>query len=178
VSAFVQSEALVRYAGRPEPAVGGRDHRGPSPLDRLYPVSDGWIRLLAGDTDPADVVLDGLDVATAEGIAGWLSSRTRDEAVSELLSAGLRAVPVREPAELLDDPVAIEHQLVRPDPRPGRWTAGRFAIFDRTQPAPTDAAPRLGEHSVEILVAAGLADDHVARLVDEGVVVQWQPRPK
>lgn len=176
VSAFVQSEALVRYAGRPEPPVGGRDHRGPSPLDRLYPVSDGWIRLLAGDTDPADVVLDGLDVASVERIAGWMSSRTRDEAVIGLLAAGLRAVPVREPAELLEDPVAIEHQIVRPDPRPGRWTAGRFAVFDRTQPEPTNAAPRLGEHSVEILTSAGLAADHVARLVADGVVVQWQPR--
>jgi crotonobetainyl-CoA:carnitine CoA-transferase CaiB-like acyl-CoA transferase len=179
VSAFVQSAEIVRFAGRPAPRVGGRDHRGVDALDRFYEASDGWIRLLAADVDPLDVELDEIGSPTVAALGAWALERTREQAVAALTSQGLRAVPVREPGELLHDPDALRHSIVRPDPRPGRegrWTGGCFAMFDRT-PAPSTAlAPSLGEHSSEVLAEAGLSEADIAGLVADGIVVQLQPR--
>jgi crotonobetainyl-CoA:carnitine CoA-transferase CaiB-like acyl-CoA transferase len=88
-------------------------------------------------------------------------------------------VPVREPVELIADDEALRHKIVRPDPRPGRdgrWTAGRVAFFDRDAPLPTSSAPRLGEHSTDLLAEAGIGPREVADLIAAGVVVQWEPR--
>lgn len=174
VSALVQSAEIVRFAGRPEAPVGGADHRGPTALDRLYPVADGWIRVLEPDASAERLDVPGLADVDEEGLTVWLRDRTRDDAVAALTSAGIRVLPVRDPIELLDDAEALEHELVRPDPREGRegrFTAGRFALFGRTPPRPTGPAPRLAEHTVELLLEAGYGEDETARLVDSGIVI-------
>ena len=48
VVTIIQAADLVRFAGRPIPQVGGRDFAGPSPVDRLYAVADGWVRIRTG----------------------------------------------------------------------------------------------------------------------------------
>lgn len=171
VSALVQAAALVRFDGRPEAPVGGRDHRGPSPLERFYPVADGWVRLLGTDAAP--------DEHTVDGLAAEVAGRERSEVVAMLRDEGIRAVAVLDPLDLLDDPFATEHGVLRPDPRPGRdrrFTAGRMAVFDRTPPEPTGPAPRLGEHSTTLLAGAGYGVDDIEKLRAAGVVVQWEPR--
>ena len=44
---YLQTGEIVRYAGRPPAATGGRDYLGADPFDRYYQVSDGWVRLQA-----------------------------------------------------------------------------------------------------------------------------------
>lgn len=174
VSALIQAEALVRYEGRPSARVGGRDHRGPSAIDRLYPVADGWVRVLPGD-DPNDVAA----ARTVDDMSAWLAPLSRSDAVAALHAEGLRAVPVRQPAELVDDEVAVAAGVIRRDPRPGRegrWTAGSFVDMSRTPVRPTALAPRLGEHSTEVLREAGYDAETVASLIADGVVIVPAPR--
>ncbi|HZD66437.1 MAG TPA: CoA transferase, partial [Acidimicrobiales bacterium] len=42
---LLQADDLVRCPGRPPAVVGGPDFPGPTPLCRLYPAGDGWVRL-------------------------------------------------------------------------------------------------------------------------------------
>lgn len=160
-----QAADLVRFDGRPAPRVGGADHRGASPLARYYEASDGWIRLLGelvGGREPSPVAtavraLD-LDPLDAESIAAWVRERARHEAAAELCDAGVPAVVVRATEELVDDPVIVDHEVLRPDSRPGKghcWTAGRHAEFSRTPVGRTSRAPDLGQHTAEVLAEAG-----------------------
>ncbi len=57
-SCFLQSGEITRFHGREPAIVGGTDFKGPGPYDRIYPTSDGWIRVEAGrGVDGAAAVL-------------------------------------------------------------------------------------------------------------------------
>jgi len=162
-ASLLQAAELVRFEGRPPPPVGGRDHPGPSPLDRVYQASDGWIRILATDPD----TLPQPDVET------WARSMTRDEAVATLNAAGVSAVPARTTIELADDGHLKSYGVLHPDPRPDRdgWTAGRHAGFSRTERADTLVSPSLGEHTRELLSEVGYTEAETDALVEAGAAL-------
>jgi crotonobetainyl-CoA:carnitine CoA-transferase CaiB-like acyl-CoA transferase len=175
IAAFMQSGELVRFAGRRPPLQGGRDHRGTSALDRFYPVSDGWVRVQARDRD----ALGRLGLGDDEGaLAGWLAGRSRDQAVIELTEAGIPAAAARGLTELPQDAELAAAQAIhlqhRADGSPF-YTAGRYAMFSRTQHAAVLTPPGLGEHSRQVLTEAGLDGPAIDDLVSEKVVVEGGP---
>ncbi|MCY4273769.1 MAG: CoA transferase, partial [bacterium] len=113
---------------------------------------------------------DEIDAA----IAGWTAARDRDDAVAELLAAGVPAAPVITGRESIDNPQLaargyqqwMDHAVVGPVPYPsfpGRFN-GRYHRLGR--PAPT-----LGEHNEEILRdVLGLDDAQIARLAEARVI--------
>jgi crotonobetainyl-CoA:carnitine CoA-transferase CaiB-like acyl-CoA transferase len=162
-SCLVQSEHLVRFAGRPAPPGGGRDFPGPGPLDRLYRAADGWVRL-AGAGQQAK---DGL----AEVVAGLPVA----EVLRRAASTGVPAVKARQAAELAGDLQLIRHGLltvIEPGGSGAAAVAGpghglELRGLDRPPPGPP---PRPGEHSRAILLEAGLDPGEVERLERTGVV--------
>ena len=109
-----------------------------------------------------------------EIIAGWFRGRTKAEAAERLLAAGLPVGPVQNAHEIVDDPhVAARHMLIDvPDPILGsvRLVGPPFKMSGSPEPL-VGAAPRLGEHTAEILAdMLGYTDQHVADLQAEGVL--------
>ena len=137
-SAFMQSGELVRYPGRTEATIGGRDFPGPSDSDRFLPTGDGWVRV------------DGA-VAASE-----LASMDRDRALQELRARGVPAVPARRPDELRDAPDLAAYGFLETR-SPDHQAPGRVVRFDPPSDPGPMLAPGLGEHTVEVLAEVGVA---------------------
>jgi crotonobetainyl-CoA:carnitine CoA-transferase CaiB-like acyl-CoA transferase len=175
MSALVQADDIVRFAGRPPARIGGRDHRGAAPLDRYYEATDGWIRVLGTGTTAHPRTLEGLGLAAIddEAIAAWVAGRSRTDAIGQLVGAGIAAVEARSTRELVDDETMIARGVLHSDPRPGResrWTTGTYAHFGRSLLVPAANAPALGQHTLEILTEAGYTSAEVAELEQRGVL--------
>lgn len=155
-SCLMQSGELVRYEAAPPALRGGRDFPGPGEGDRYYPVTDGFVRVQGGN-------------ASVPAIGGM----TRDEAVRMLAAAGIAAAPARVPNELAGDAgmraAEVLHE-VKDDDGKVRYTAGRFAHFERTPRAGVLVSPGLGEHTREVLGGAGFTSDEIDDLVAAGVI--------
>ncbi|HEY3686244.1 MAG TPA: CoA transferase [Streptosporangiaceae bacterium] len=183
-STVTQSGELTRFAGRPPALTGGRDFAGRAPLRRYYTVADGWVRVDAAyaEVDQDALRAAGLDVPAVRDAAGLdaalaaaLATVPRDEAARLLTAARVPAVPARHITELLRDDrlmaAGLVHHHTSADGTP-YTTAGRFAAFSRTQRTDTLTPPGIGEHSAEVLRAAGLPESEVAALIEDGVVIQ------
>jgi crotonobetainyl-CoA:carnitine CoA-transferase CaiB-like acyl-CoA transferase len=162
-SCLVQSEHLVRFAGRPAPPGGGRDFPGPGPLDRLYRAADGWVRLA------------GVGQQAKDGLAEVVAGLPVAEVLRRAASTGVPAVKARQAAELAGDLQLIRHGLltvIEPGGSGAAAVAGpghglELRGLDRPPPG---LPPRPGEHSRAILLEAGLDPGEVERLERTGVV--------
>lgn len=111
--------------------------------------------------------------AIDEGLYAWAAEQNLDEAVAQLVAAGVPAAPAWDPRLQHENPQhahrglfeMVEHPAVGTHPMPGM--PYRFASVDRwiTSPSPT-----LGQHNHEILAELGLSDDEVAVLEADGVI--------
>jgi crotonobetainyl-CoA:carnitine CoA-transferase CaiB-like acyl-CoA transferase len=140
---------------------------------------DTWERFrwaLGWPEEPRLATLDARLAACAdidERVAEWTRARAPEEAAGILQSAGVSAMPVQGPDEHRADPhLAARSALVtvvHPEVGPARYTANplRMSRMHTSPPAP---APRLGEHTREVLMQVlGLGEDEVETLVADGV---------
>ncbi len=109
-----------------------------------------------------------------EIINGWCKSRTKAEATSTLLAAGLPIGPVQNAQEIFDDPQVAARKLMIdvPDPVLGSVKLVGPAMKLSSSPAPvTRAAPLLGEHNADVLMEMlGYTREQVDRLEEGGVL--------
>jgi crotonobetainyl-CoA:carnitine CoA-transferase CaiB-like acyl-CoA transferase len=169
MSALLQTEALVRYEGRPPADVGSRDHMGASALERFYRTTDGWFRLHAtGHEDALERM--GLSIGS---LAEWASTVTRDEAVERLYAAGVPAAPARTLIEIAADPDVRANAVLHDDPRPDRdgVTAGRHAHFSATMRMDSLVSPRLGQHTREVFAEIGYSSSDIDMLLGTGAAI-------
>jgi crotonobetainyl-CoA:carnitine CoA-transferase CaiB-like acyl-CoA transferase len=156
-------------------------------LQRFYEAKDGFIRLDA--SSPADIAglvkagFMGRDAATtsdegllAEVLSTKIATLGTSEVVERLTAFGVAAVRARTYEELGRDETLIREGLLEIVSRneagdveivgPGR---GRYVVGSNVGPLPE--APRLGEHSREILAELGLEPGRIDELVSSGVVL-------
>jgi len=187
-SAFLQSGELVRYPGRPPAPVGGRDFLGTDPLDRYYPVLDGWLRIQA--VSPDSVTVDALEKAgipvdavrfeadPAGALAEAFDGLSAVEAVDRLADAGVAAYPARKISQVIRDPQLVSSDFVHLHAAPDGslfTTPGRFATFSRTRRFGALLAPGRGEHTAQVLGEAGLSGPEIDELERAGVVALGGP---
>ncbi|MFI7099282.1 CaiB/BaiF CoA transferase family protein [Streptomyces sp. NPDC050161] len=188
---YLQSDAVVRYPGRPAPETGSTDHRGHHPLDGLCRTADGWIRIAAADPasvtgqqlTEAGIPLDhGLFAADPTGaVRQALAGLNSEQAVDALTVAGIPAVRARKITEVLRDEDLLREEFVHVRPcedGPAIIAPGRYATFSRTQRTGPLQVPGPGEHSRALLASAGLAAERVTELLKAGVVREGGPMPQ
>ena len=161
--------------------------------DLVFQTKDGWIT--AGAVSDAEwrgmcralERLEWLDderfatptgrvvhaAARLELTAGVLRERTSAEWLERLDREGVPCAPILRREDVLTHPQIVENQILEELEHP---TAGRIrqprpaARFSATPAEIRRPAPRLGEHSREVLREAGLAESEIGKLVAEGIV--------
>jgi crotonobetainyl-CoA:carnitine CoA-transferase CaiB-like acyl-CoA transferase len=176
--------------GRPAAA---RGNRAPGAVPHgVYPAAgeDRWVaiavvddagwarfaRALGWPADPALATLAGRRAAEAAidaRVTAWTRARSAEEAAETLQAAGVSAMIVQHGDDHRADPhlaargalVTVEHPEIGPE----RHVANPLRM-SLTRLAPARPAPRLGEHTEDVLVRLlGLDRAEIARLVDAGV---------
>jgi crotonobetainyl-CoA:carnitine CoA-transferase CaiB-like acyl-CoA transferase len=133
-SAYAEVRAGRSYAR------GGRDFKGPHPLNGLHATSDGWLLTVLPDAGPAAFP------AALRYLEGDVSKEARPAAVERLRQMGVPAVPCLDPDEVLLDPHFVDNAL---------WiTIEQPDLGTLTLPAPvlgpgerTCPAPACGQHN-------------------------------
>ena len=123
-----------------------------------------------GDLDAFHPVGDRDDIARA--LAAVILTMTSDEAQRRLAASGVWHAPVLDYDEVLSSEQVQTNGIIG---RVGAddWDAAVVhhpVMYDGALPAVRTAPPRCGQHTREILRAAGLDDGAVAELFDSGVV--------
>jgi crotonobetainyl-CoA:carnitine CoA-transferase CaiB-like acyl-CoA transferase len=102
-----------------------------------------------------------------------LQARTIDEWERFFNEAGIPAGPVYAMDGALDHPQIRHREMVVERPHPVLGTVSLLGLPVKLSETPGDVhriPPQLGEHTDEILREAGLSDDDLCRLRDEGIV--------
>ena len=114
------------------------------------------------------------DSIIREAIEIWLADKERDEVVKLLNDNGVPAGPVQTASDIFEDPqVKARGMLIDiEDPDYGTHTFSRTPMrlsdVDEIEKIP---APRLGEHTVELLQElVGMDKNEIENLIEEGVI--------
>jgi crotonobetainyl-CoA:carnitine CoA-transferase CaiB-like acyl-CoA transferase len=183
-----QLAEVVAYEGRAPNDLGGRDYLGPRALHRFYACDDGWLALACETREAAEALGQVLGVelgpdplaapragALAGAIAAALAHRARDEAVQDLLAAGVAAAPALRAAEPLESAWLWENGTLERwrHPRLGDIVGVRsYADFSRTPAGFQHPTPDLGEHSNALLAEFGVSPERIAALMAAGAVFE------
>ncbi len=105
-------------------------------------------------------------------LAELLATRTSAEWVTLLDSLDIPVAPMHTVADMLTDPHLVQSDFFETEHHPteGEMIAPRTPTnWSISQPGPRQPAPRLGEHSTDLLREAGYDDAAIAGLVAKGV---------
>ena len=144
------------------------------------PMFRRWARLMGREeliADPRcrdDITRADHAELINEVMTAWCATRTREEAIAELERARIPCGPVYELDEVFDDPQVRVRKLFEPlefGSPPQTVPISNSAVRLGGQPAELRrAAPRLGEHTDEVLAELGFGLEEIARFREDGIV--------
>ena len=160
----------------------------------LYPCSDGSYVLIAGNADslyrrlmtaigredlrddPALARNDGRAAQMAridDAIAAWTSTRTQEEILKAMEEAEVPAGRIYTAADIAADPHyaarGMIQQVLAGDGEPLK-VPGIIPKLSATPGAIRSPAPKLGEHTDEVLAGLGFSAEEIAALRDQKVI--------
>jgi crotonobetainyl-CoA:carnitine CoA-transferase CaiB-like acyl-CoA transferase len=129
--------------------------------DPRFADRTGWAR----HTD--DVIRPALEA--------WAADKTKLEAAAALCAVGIVAGPSNRAEDIVHDPhVALRSMLIevpRPDAERPYLVVGNPVKMSRLTEGPVTPAPRLGQHTDDVLRSLlSLGDDELAALRAEGAI--------
>ena len=113
-------------------------------------------------------------------VGGWVATQTRDEALKAFTDAGVTAAPVYDIDDLIDDPHAVGRGIFEELPDADLGWVQMHAPVPRLSATPAGyrrPAPRIGEHTWEVLRELAFDAATIASLRDEHVVGGEEPKP-
>ncbi|MTD16908.1 CoA transferase [Nakamurella sp. YIM 132087] len=116
----------------------------------------------------------------AHALEARLITRTTDDWVDALTSAGLPAAPVRTVGQALSDPHTRALKMVGTVEHPVVGTQRVLGVPFRSSAGtswPGTAAPAVGQDTRDVLSAAGFSDAEIETLATAGTVVEGDPYP-
>jgi crotonobetainyl-CoA:carnitine CoA-transferase CaiB-like acyl-CoA transferase len=106
-------------------------------------------------------------------VANFISERTLAEVMNTFEAADVAAAPVYEVDQLIADPHVIAREIMVEFPDEQMGTLPMHAIVPRLSDTPgrySRPAPKLGEHTVEVLTQVGYDTARVEQLARSGVI--------
>jgi crotonobetainyl-CoA:carnitine CoA-transferase CaiB-like acyl-CoA transferase len=106
-----------------------------------------------------------------EALAAWFAGKTHDESLSAMRAAGVTVGPVYDIGDAVEDPHFRAREILVDVEDPELGALPMHNIVPRLSATPgvwRRPAPLLGQHTDEVLAAAGLDADAIARLRAEG----------
>lgn len=106
-------------------------------------------------------------------VAEWVAARDQDEVLQIFGDAGVTASPIYDAADIMDDPHVIDRGVLVevPDAELGDVPMHNIHPYLSETPGTfRTPAPGLGEHTDEVLLAAGYSDQEIATLRENGLV--------
>jgi crotonobetainyl-CoA:carnitine CoA-transferase CaiB-like acyl-CoA transferase len=193
--AFLWPEAMADYAipGRPVPS-------GPPRPDLIYRTADGYMTVGTVSNaewrglctalerpewidDPRFRSQSARSANAAERIAiigAVLESRRTEEWLKLLAANDVPSAPVLRREQVLNDPQVVHNRLIETIEQPGLGMIRQSrpaARFEKTPAVIQGPAPRLGEHTEQILAEIGLARSEIAEMIASGAASAWNARP-
>lgn len=147
-------------------------------------ATDGqWVKLVAALGNPNWATDDELSNVEGrrrrhdeidEHLSRWCGTRSGDEIVETLWTAGVPVAKVMQPHRVGDLPQVVHrgfYELVdHPLNRAARHSTLPMRVSTGPQRFHRSAAPLLGQHNYEVLAGLGLSDDEIAELEEQGVI--------
>lgn len=109
-----------------------------------------------------------------EILESWCRERTREEVVKTCRDAQIAVAAVYTPQEAVNDEHVIARETVQPLTNQAGNTVrlnNTAAKFSRTPARNRSCAPRVGEHTDEVLRESGVNEAEIAALRNAGVIV-------
>lgn len=106
-------------------------------------------------------------------VAEWVAARDQSEVLEIFGEAGVTASPIYDAADILEDPHVQERGVLVEVPDDELGTAQMHNIHPYLSETPGTfrlAAPALGQHTDEVLLAAGFTDQDITQLRGSGLV--------
>jgi crotonobetainyl-CoA:carnitine CoA-transferase CaiB-like acyl-CoA transferase len=111
-------------------------------------------------------------------VGGWVATQTREEALKAFAAAEVTAAPVYDIDDLMSDPHTVERGIFEELPDAELGWVPMHAPVPRLSATPAGyrrAAPRIGEHTWEVLRELAFDAATIAALRDTGVVAGEKP---
>jgi crotonobetainyl-CoA:carnitine CoA-transferase CaiB-like acyl-CoA transferase len=113
-------------------------------------------------------------------VGGWVATQTREEALKAFADAEVTAAPVYDIDDLMDDPHAVGRGIFEELPDAELGWVPMHAPVPRLSATPAGyrrPAPRIGEHTWEVLRELAFDAATIASLRDDHVVDGEEPKP-
>ena len=194
---FVMGDHL--YGLTFEPPIGGAGYvRMTDPNRKPYKTADGYLGVLiyndkhwqrfftligrpdmAGDDRYVTISGRTRNIGFLYGfLAATFATKTTSEWLALLEQADIPAAAMNTPTDLLDDEHMKAVDFFRLTDHPSEGMIRVMAIpqtWSESQPVISRHAPRLGEHTTEILGAYGFSDGEIGQMLAQSVAIQAEP---